>query len=148
MNGKKWIATKPSKDKVHAGTLYPMEIHPHSLCQMETLLSKSKIQALWCNHESHSHMGRPHQPCLFESLQGYQSTLEKHMVSTQRSPMLLLHAVHNTASSIAYPDPVLCTCTTALSKRLECLQTTARVILHCYREASSPPCGRNADGQH
>ena len=51
--------------------------------------------------------------------------------------MLLLHAVHNTAASIAYTDLVWCTCSTALSKRLEHLQNVAaRVILRYCREAS------------
>ena len=52
--------------------------------------------------------------------------------------MLSLHTVHNTASSIAYTDPVWCTCTTALRKRLEWLQNFApQVILRCCWETST-----------
>ena len=71
------------------------------------------------------------------------------MVSTQRSPMLLLHAVHNTASSIAYmhrPDLVHMQYSPK-HKIGTSPKLAARIVLHCCRE-TSPSCGRNADGQH
>ena len=113
VNGwQKWIVTKPSKEQVHAGMLYLMEVHPCSQCQTWWKHYWASTSSLALSLMTLNISGTTISTMFVESFQGYQSTPENRMVSTQRSPMYVVTTVHACIlSHLPYADPVLCTCT-------------------------------------